>query len=58
MFIKQEGYAPADRSYFGYLHWRRDAALDAVRARVSRVNGLPPENMVRSRSGSGPRSWR
>ena len=47
-FIKQDGFAPADKTYLGFLHWRHDAALDAVRSRISRVLGLPPENMVRN----------
>ena len=46
-FINQEAFAPADKTYLGFLHWRGDAVLDAIRARMSRVIAMPPQNIVR-----------
>ena len=46
-FHKQESFPPLSKTYLGYLHWRADATLDAIRERISRAFALPPENMVR-----------
>ena len=51
-FVKQEEFAPKDKTYVGYIHWREDADLDAIRARASRVFALPPDNVVRSTRSS------